>query len=70
MIRCGLYDSDLAVWDDEPAYVLTNGFWYPADACEMICEARINVEVSFLRQLIAEAPPLPDGAYGRIRSAV
>jgi hypothetical protein len=68
MARYGLYDSDLAVWDDVEAYVLTNGRWYPADAVEMFCEARINVDQPFLRQLIAGAPPLPVGAFaGRTR---
>ena len=66
MTRCGLYDSDLAIWDDVKAYVLTNGRWYPADAVEMFCEARINVEGSFLRQLIADAPSLPKGAFARV----
>jgi len=65
MIRCGLYDSDLAVWDDVEAHVLTNGRWHWADAFEMFGEARINVERSFICQLIAEAPPLPDGAFAR-----
>lgn len=65
MTRCGLYDSDLSVWDDHQAFVLTNNHWYSADAFEMFCEARINVEWSFVRQLMAEAPPLPHGAFAR-----
>jgi hypothetical protein len=68
MVRYGLYDSDLAIWDDVEAHVLTNGRWYSADAIEMFCEARINVDRSFMRKLKAEAPPLPDGAFQRTLS--
>jgi len=62
--------SDLAVWDDVEAHVLTNGRWHRADAFEMFGEARINVERSFICQLIAEAPPLPDGAFGETKRAL
>lgn len=62
-VSLGLFDSDLAVWDDSKAFVLTNGRWYEHEAFQMWHEARINVERSFLRQLLAEAPPLPDSAF-------
>jgi hypothetical protein len=56
-------DGDLALWDDHKAFVLTNGVWHKAEAFTMWDNARVNVPESFMRKLIAEAPPLPDRSF-------
>jgi hypothetical protein len=64
-LRFGVYDGDLAVWNDLEAWVATNGTWYRWPAFHLWDNARINVEGSFIRQLIAEAPPLPVSAFAQ-----
>jgi hypothetical protein len=60
--RVGIYDGDLAVWDDGQAYVLTNGVWREAEAFVLWHEAAVNIAPAYIAELLRNAPPLPSGA--------
>jgi hypothetical protein len=65
-LRFGVYDGDLAVWNDLEAWVATNGAWYSWPAFELWHSARINVPKSNIAELLQAAPPLPGNAFSSV----